>query len=82
VVLVAAGWQVISRHWVRRLPGQATQAHRIRIQSGARHLQADAGLLPVAPIVGLLWVVLDGGGVSTWARADQQSGSISYTVDR
>jgi hypothetical protein len=34
VVLVAAGWQVISRHWVRRLPGQATQVHRIRIQSG------------------------------------------------
>ncbi len=34
-----------------------------------RQLQADAGLLTVAPIVGLLWAFLDGGGVLTWACA-------------
>lgn len=34
-----------------------------------RQLQADAGLLTVAPIVGLLWVFLDGGGLATWACA-------------
>ncbi len=34
-----------------------------------RQLRADAGLLTPAPIVGLLWVFLDGGGVLTWACA-------------
>ncbi|MGH4024320.1 MAG: hypothetical protein ACRDRV_07015, partial [Pseudonocardiaceae bacterium] len=34
-----------------------------------RQLQADAVLLTPAPIVGLLWVFLDDGGVLTWAGA-------------
>ncbi|HKR52034.1 MAG TPA: hypothetical protein VJT72_21135 [Pseudonocardiaceae bacterium] len=32
-----------------------------------RQLRADAALLTPAPIVGLLWVFLDGGGPLTWA---------------
>ncbi len=156
VVLVTAGWQVISRHRLRRLPGQPIQVRRVRVQSGLltrswleldspprwipvhfdpvmvtlpaptsvqlhgdpqrralvaaevdgawlhasgpvrvneprgrridsptspdpprstitygwrRQLQADAGLFTVAPIVGLLWIFLDGGGLATWACA-------------
>ena len=34
-----------------------------------RQLRANAGLLTLAPIVGLLWAFLDGGGVLTWACA-------------
>lgn len=34
-----------------------------------RQLRADAALLTPAPIVGLLWVFLDAGGVLTWAGA-------------
>lgn len=34
-----------------------------------RQLRADAALLTPAPIVGLLWAFLDGGGVRTWACA-------------
>lgn len=34
-----------------------------------RQLRADAGLLTIAPVVGLLWVFLDGGGLITWATA-------------
>jgi hypothetical protein len=34
-----------------------------------RQLRADVGLLTPAPVVGLLWTFLDGGGVITWACA-------------
>ena len=34
VVLVTAGWRVISRHRLRRLPGQPMQVRRVRVQSG------------------------------------------------
>lgn len=34
-----------------------------------RQFRAGAGLLTLAPIVGLLWVFLDGGGLITWATA-------------
>ncbi|MDQ4104815.1 MAG: hypothetical protein M3186_14305, partial [Actinomycetota bacterium] len=34
-----------------------------------RQLRTNAGLLTLAPIVGLLWAFLDGGGVLTWACA-------------
>ncbi|MGH3896769.1 MAG: hypothetical protein ACRDTA_00660 [Pseudonocardiaceae bacterium] len=37
--------------------------------SWCRQLRADAVLLTPAPIVGLLWVFLDGGGLATWACA-------------
>jgi hypothetical protein len=37
--------------------------------SWRRQLRADAVLLTPAPIVGLLWTFLDGGGVVTWACA-------------
>jgi hypothetical protein len=37
--------------------------------SWRRQLQADAVLLTPAPVVGLLWAFLDGGGVLTWACA-------------
>jgi hypothetical protein len=156
VVLVTAGWQVISRRRLGGRPGRPTQVRRVRVQSGLltrswleldspprwipvhfdqvlvtlpsptsvqlhgdpqrralvaaevdgtwlhpsgplrvneprgrridsparpdalrsttiygwrRQLQADAGLLTVAPIVGLLWVFLDGGGALTWVCA-------------
>ncbi|MGH3787349.1 MAG: hypothetical protein ACRDRG_12535 [Pseudonocardiaceae bacterium] len=32
-----------------------------------RQLRANAGLLTLAPVVGLLWAFLDGGGILTWA---------------
>jgi hypothetical protein len=155
IVLITFGWQVISRRWLRRRPGQPMQARRVRVQSGLltrswleldapprwipihfdpilatlpahssmqlhgdpqrrglaaaevdgvwldpsgpirateprgrridspalpdphahsdtswrRQLRADAVLLTPAPIVGLLWTFLDGGGVVTWACA-------------
>ncbi|MGH3795003.1 MAG: hypothetical protein ACRDSP_08945 [Pseudonocardiaceae bacterium] len=34
-----------------------------------RQLRADAALITPAPVVGLLWVFLDGGGIPTWACA-------------
>jgi hypothetical protein len=34
-----------------------------------RQLRADAALVTPAPVVGLLWAFLDGGGVLTWACA-------------
>ncbi len=37
--------------------------------SWRRQLRADAVLLTPAPVVGLLWAFLDGGGVLTWACA-------------
>lgn len=37
--------------------------------SWPRQLRADAALIAPAPVVGLLWVFLDGGGVLTWACA-------------
>lgn len=37
--------------------------------SWRRQLQADAVLLTPAPVVGLLWAFLDGGGILTWACA-------------
>jgi hypothetical protein len=37
--------------------------------SWRRQLRSDAVLLTPAPVVGLLWVFLDGGGVLTWACA-------------
>jgi hypothetical protein len=37
--------------------------------SWRRQLRADAVLIAPAPVVGLLWVVLDGGGMLTWACA-------------
>jgi hypothetical protein len=162
VVLITAGWQLLSRHRLRRRPRHPRQVRRVRVQSGMitrswleldspapdstaqrwipvhfdpvlvtlpaptsvqlhgdsqrdrlvaadvggiwlypsgpvrsseprgrridspshpdalqttatpgwrRQLQADAGLLTPAPIVGLLWTFLDGGGVLTWACA-------------
>ncbi|MGH3812161.1 MAG: hypothetical protein ACRDUV_06855 [Pseudonocardiaceae bacterium] len=155
IVLITAGWQVISRRRLRRRPGQPTPARRVRWQSGLmtrswlelespprwipvhfnpilatlpapasvqlhgdprrrglvaaevdgvwldpsgpirateprgrridsparpdpdalagtnwrRQLRADAVLLTPAPVVGLLWVYLDGGGLATWTCA-------------
>lgn len=46
--------QVASGSWPRQLRGQ---------------LRADAVLITPAPVVGLLWAFLDGGGVTTWAGA-------------
>ncbi|MGH3932719.1 MAG: hypothetical protein ACRDTF_22405 [Pseudonocardiaceae bacterium] len=37
--------------------------------SWRRQLRADAALITPAPLVGLLWAFLDGGGVVTWACA-------------
>ncbi|MGH3934940.1 MAG: hypothetical protein ACRDS1_08200 [Pseudonocardiaceae bacterium] len=155
MVVITAGWQVISRHRLRRWPGRPAQVRRVRVQSGLltrswleldspprwipvhfdpvlvtlpaptsvqlhgdprrrglvaaevggvwldpsgpvrasepggrrtdspthpdadargdnswrRQLRADAVLLTPAPVVGLLWTFLDGGGVLTWACA-------------
>jgi hypothetical protein len=41
----------------------------VRATGWARQLRADAVLLTPAPVVGLLWVFLDGGGLLTWAAA-------------
>ncbi|MGH4014390.1 MAG: hypothetical protein ACRDSL_10795 [Pseudonocardiaceae bacterium] len=62
-------------------PTRATEPRGRRIDSPARpdedaprsgwrrQLRADAVLLTPAPIVGLLWAFLDGGGVLTWVCA-------------
>jgi hypothetical protein len=42
-----------------------------------RQLRAEAGLLTLAPLVGLLWVFLDGGGVVTWAFAAVLTASLA-----
>ncbi|MDQ4010288.1 MAG: hypothetical protein M3228_06200 [Actinomycetota bacterium] len=163
VVLITVGWQVISRHRLRRRPGQPMQARRVRMQSGLltrswleldapprwipvhfdpvlvtlpapisvhlhgdprrrrlvaakvddvwldpsgpvrateprgrridsparpdadalansswrRQLRADAALIAPAPVVGMLWVFLDGGGVLTWACATTLTAAVA-----
>ena len=42
-----------------------------------RQLRTDAGLLTPAPIVGLLWVFLDGGGGVTWACATALTATVA-----
>jgi hypothetical protein len=41
-----------------------------------RQLRADAGLLTPAPVIGLLWAFLDGGGILTWACATVLSAAV------
>ncbi|MGH3883461.1 MAG: hypothetical protein ACRDRY_20020 [Pseudonocardiaceae bacterium] len=163
IVLITAGWQVISRRRLRRRPGQPMPARRVRWQSGLmtrswlelespprwipvhfdpilatlpaptsvqlhgdpqrrglaaaevdgvwldpsgpirvteprgrridsparpdpdalagtnwrRQLRADAVLLTPAPVVALLWVYLDGGGVLTWACATALTATVA-----
>ena len=163
IVLITAGWHVISRRRLRRRPGQPMPARRVRWQSGLmtrswlelespprwipvhfdpilatlpaptsvqlhgdpqrrglaaaevdgvwldpsgpirateprgrridsparpdpdaladtswrRQLRADAVLLTPAPVVGLLWVYLDGGGVLTWACATALTATVA-----
>ncbi len=50
-------------------PARPDALHTATTPGWRRQLRADAGLLTPAPIVGLLWVFLDGGGVPTWACA-------------
>ncbi len=45
-------------------PARAEQSRRLR-----RQLRNDLVLVVPAPLVGLFWVFLDGGGVATWAGA-------------
>jgi hypothetical protein len=42
-----------------------------------RQLRADAGLLTLAPIIGLLWVFLDGGGALTWTCVTALTSSLT-----
>jgi hypothetical protein len=41
-----------------------------------RQLRADAALLTPAPVIGLLWSFLDGGGILTWICATALSASV------
>ncbi len=45
--------------------------------SWRRQLRADAALLTPAPVVGLLWVYLDGGGVLTWTCATTLTAAVA-----
>lgn len=61
VVLVTAGWQLISRRRLRRRPGQPTQVRRVRMQSGLLtrswlELDSPARWIPVHvdPVLGTL----------------------------
>ena len=54
----------------RRIDSPARpDAYALANTSWHRQLRVDAVLLAPAPVVGLLWVFLDGGGVLTWACA-------------
>lgn len=47
----------------------ADTARRARQATLGRHLLLDGALVAPAPLVGLFWAYLDGGGVSSWAGA-------------
>ncbi|WP_219412728.1 DUF3592 domain-containing protein [Pseudonocardia nigra] len=47
----------------------ADTARRARRATLGRHLLLDAALVAPAPLVGLFWAYLDGGGLSSWAGA-------------
>jgi hypothetical protein len=46
--------------------------------SWRRQLRADAVLLTPAPVVGLLWVFLDGGGLLTWTCATTLTAALAF----
>ncbi|HYH30272.1 MAG TPA: hypothetical protein VD903_07785 [Pseudonocardia sp.] len=47
----------------------ADTARRARQATLRRHLLLDAALVAPAPLVGLFWAYLDGGGIASWAGA-------------
>lgn len=48
----------------------------VTVPGWGRQLRADAALLTPAPMIGLLWTFLDGGGILTWACATALSASM------
>ncbi len=52
-----------------RSPGSDAALRAEQAQRLTRQLRTDLALIVPAPLVGLFWVFLDGGGVTTWAGA-------------